>query len=126
MNVTSNDGTVLRAQLRDKEREKESLQAQIELIRKTRDNLTTMGYEHLEEFGDNINMLKSIWNNVAVDATMIKEHLEASKIGVVSYSPLSPFFNSVLNRESCCSVTKFANLPSFYRSYSSRSGLRMR
>ncbi|PYH96902.1 hypothetical protein BO71DRAFT_407309, partial [Aspergillus ellipticus CBS 707.79] len=74
---------IIKSQIANKEREIQSLEAQIEQIRKAREGLTAMGDDYLVRFGDNVNLLKVIWNNVAVDATTIKEHLESSKIGII-------------------------------------------
>ncbi|PWY69098.1 hypothetical protein BO70DRAFT_382636 [Aspergillus heteromorphus CBS 117.55] len=87
---------IKKSQIANKEREIQTLEQQIEQIRKARENLELMGNDHLFRFGDNVDLLKNVWNLVSVDAITIREHLESSKLGIIL--PLPGHLEEALNK----------------------------
>ena len=55
----------------------------MQAIQQARTRLVDLGHHKLDVFRDNVNVLKSVWSNVAVDARLIAGWLEGSLIFVV-------------------------------------------
>ncbi|RAK77726.1 uncharacterized protein BO72DRAFT_447851 [Aspergillus fijiensis CBS 313.89] len=66
------------SQIRTKEREKASLENQIEQIRLARQELMDVGEDKLEAFRVNLNVLQSVWTSVAADARLISGYLNGA------------------------------------------------
>ncbi|OOF93053.1 hypothetical protein ASPCADRAFT_209687 [Aspergillus carbonarius ITEM 5010] len=74
--------TRVERQIREKEAERESLEVELQAIQQARTRLVDLGHHKLDVFRDNVNVLKSVWSNVAVDARLIAGWLEGSLIFV--------------------------------------------
>ena len=66
------------SQIRAKEREKASLENQIEQIRLARQELMDVGEDKLEAFRVNLNVLQSVWTSVAADTRIISGYLNGA------------------------------------------------
>ncbi|OJJ96690.1 hypothetical protein ASPACDRAFT_46865 [Aspergillus aculeatus ATCC 16872] len=64
------------SQIRTKERQKASLENQIEQIRLARQELMDAGDDKLEAFRVNLNVLQSVWTSVAADTRIISRYLD--------------------------------------------------
>ncbi|RAK96625.1 uncharacterized protein BO80DRAFT_449085 [Aspergillus ibericus CBS 121593] len=74
--------TRVEREIREKEAERDRLEGELEAIQQARTRLVDLGHHRLDVFRDNVNVLKSVWTNVAVDARIIAGWLDGSLVFV--------------------------------------------